>query len=78
MAGAAALLLSVLVRTDLQSRARREAGASISMGTQAPAAAGHPGYEIISDDELIADLNDRPLLILGNKQTGRQLVVLQN
>jgi len=43
----------------------------------APAGPGHKGYEIISDDELIADLRDRPLLVLGSLETGRQLVLIQ-
>jgi len=35
-----------------------------------------PGYEIISDDELLADLHDRPLLVLPQENGGRKIVVL--
>ncbi len=34
------------------------------------------GFKVISDDELLADLHDRPLLILGSKDTGQHFVLL--
>ncbi len=35
-----------------------------------------PAYEIISDDELLAHLRDRPLLVLRKENGGREFVVL--
>ncbi len=38
--------------------------------------AAHAGYEIISDDELIATLRDRPLLVLPQENGSKKIVVL--
>jgi hypothetical protein len=43
-----------------------------------PPTARTPAYEVISDDELLADLHDRPLLVLRNKNGDRQFVMLSN
>lgn len=37
-----------------------------------------PGYEIISDDELLTQLRDRPLLALKNNDGTREFVMLPN
>ncbi len=75
--GAAAALAILLVRSDVRMGANGNGAVPMIGPAQVQTAAAHPGYEIISDDELIADLRDRPLLILGNKDTGRKFVVLQ-
>lgn len=36
------------------------------------------GYEIISDDQLIAQLHDRPLLVVQKKNGTRQIVLLED
>jgi len=36
----------------------------------------HPGYEIISDDELVATLRDRPLLVLPQENGTKKIVLL--
>ena len=35
-----------------------------------------PGYEIISDDELVAQLKDRPLLVLPQENGAKKIVLL--
>ncbi len=35
-----------------------------------------PAYEIISDDELLATLRDRPLLVLPQENGGKKIVLL--
>lgn len=44
---------------------------------RAPAGA-RPGYEIISDDELLTQVRDQPLLALKNHDGSREIVVLPN
>lgn len=41
-----------------------------------PAPAAHLGYEIISDDELVAQVHDRPLLVLTEKNGSKKIVLL--
>ena len=41
-------------------------------------AAPAPAYEIISDEELLAQLRDRPLLVLNKQDGGREFVLLGN
>ena len=36
------------------------------------------GYDIISDDELVAQLNDRPLLLVRRDSNSREIVILDN
>lgn len=45
--------------------------------TTPPAAAPTRGYEVISDDELIARLNDRPFLAVEQANGGRKIVLLE-
>ena len=49
-----------------------------SVAVQRVLTAVKPGYEIISDDELLTQLRDRPLLALKNADGTRELVVLPN
>jgi hypothetical protein len=42
----------------------------------APVAAARPAYEIISDDELISSLRDRPLLVLPKENGSREVRIL--
>lgn len=46
--------------------------------TPAQVAVSAPAYEIISDEELIAQLRDQPLLVLNKKDGGREFVLLGN
>ena len=41
-----------------------------------PAPAAQLGYEIISDDELLAQLKDRPLLVLPQENGTKKIVLL--
>jgi hypothetical protein len=64
VAGMAALLLVTLVHPG-------------SRPARVPAAApSAPGYQVISDDELLAEVSDRPLLALREPNGVRQIVVL--
>jgi hypothetical protein len=67
----------VRAASGLQSDGSRAASATGAEAARLASAARPAGYEIISDDELIADLHDRPLLVLGTKATGRKIVLLQ-
>jgi len=69
---AIAIVFACLGRSGHRQAIRPSEGTSIG----APAI-GHPGYEVISDDELIAEVHDRPLLILGTKAEGRKIVLIQ-
>ncbi len=51
---------------------RQPAPAPVASG----ATAANPGYEIISDDELLATLRDRPLLVLPQENGSKKIVVL--
>lgn len=42
----------------------------------APVAAGSPAFEIISDEELVAALRDRPLLVLPQESGAKRFVLL--
>ena len=42
-----------------------------------PAEKKLPAFEIISDEQLFAELRDRPLLILPLEREGRRIVLLQ-
>jgi hypothetical protein len=64
--GMAALLLLSLIHPGAVSVKR--AGA-------APSA---PAYQIVSDDELLADVSDRPLLALHEPGGARRILVLDN
>lgn len=43
-----------------------------------PALLNPRGYEIISDDQLIAQLRDRPLLVVQRENGTREIVLLHN
>ena len=73
----------VVRRTSLVLTAAAALAVVIFTGklTHAPAplvqvAAVHRGYEIISDDELVALLRDRPLLVLPQANGAKKFVVL--
>jgi len=65
---------AILAMTLLLEMARHPAGAK----SPAALAAVTPAYEIISDDELLLKLHDRPLLVTQGKTGARKIVVLQN
>ena len=46
-------------------------------GSAKPVAASR-GYEILSDDELLAQVHDQPLLVLKKENGTRQIIVIEN
>ncbi len=46
--------------------------------TPPPPASPHASYEIMSDDELLAQLPDQPLLLLPHRDGTREIVLLEN
>jgi hypothetical protein len=50
--------------------------APVAPGTAAVAQSAHAGYEIISDDELVMLLKDRPLLVLPQENGSKKIVLL--
>jgi hypothetical protein len=50
----------------------------VSVPTATPPAIPARGYEIISDDELLAQLRDRPVLVVRKQDGRREIVVLEN
>lgn len=68
--GAAAAILALLF---LASVRRSPSPQAVNVPTKATA-----GYEIISDDELLAQLHDRPLLAVREENGTRKFVLLEN
>jgi hypothetical protein len=75
VAGSAAVLAMALFVSLRRPPAPPPERAAIS---QRITAAAKPGYEIISDDELLTQLRDRPVLALKNADGTRELVMLPN
>jgi hypothetical protein len=74
-AGAAAMIGAVgFVAWDR----RVPAGGPDVASSSAPPRATPRGYEVISDEQLIAQLRDRPLLVVKNTDGTREIVLLTN
>jgi hypothetical protein len=72
LVGAAAVAAILLLA---QRRPASIISSSVAVVATPPAA--HPGYEIISDEELIATLRDRPLLVLPQENGPQKIVLLE-
>lgn len=73
--GATAGIAAALVFA-LKHQTGAENHPAVSVATvQAPVA---PAYEIISDEELLAQLKDQPLLVVQKKDGSREFVLLGN
>ena len=69
---AGATLVALVAASFFVSREGRGTGGSSATRENAPR-----GYEIISDDQLLAELHDRPLLVMQSANGAREFVLLQ-